>query len=356
MVARVLLFAATVACGCAVIDFATADDARAILKTRILLREGASLTADEITDLEAHLADNPMDLSARTRLLGYWGDLARYREPPSKTRVRSLLLWLIHNEPKSEVLSILPSTVREFDPHSDPEGFVEGKQAFLAHLEKEPNDLTLLQHTVDFLGLNNRSLVIELLERAQSVDSSNPNWTLKLGFTHYLDIHSGSGEPNIEAARSALGQYERAYELLDESRGRSSLQYATEAAIVANDLDKAGEYAYSMLEANRPGSHHGDNIHFGNITLGRIALAQGDTKGAASYLLLAGSTPGSPQLNWFGPDTKLAKKLLETGEHESVLQYFSLCAKFWKRGGDQLREWEIVVQGGGIPRSPDFGR
>ena len=350
MLRRILLLATVVACCFWLADFAIANDVRSLMK------EGASLTVDEIAALEAQLADDPLDMSARIRLLGYHADRTRYREPSSMTRIRSLVLWLIHNEPKSNVLVALPAPVRALDAYENPEAYVEGKRAFLAHLEKEPNDLTLLEHTVQFLSLQDRALAIELLERAQSLDSSNPRWALDLGFKHYLETRQVSGEPNVEAARKALAQYERAFELSPDGLSNSRLKYASQAAIVANDLDKAREFAYLMLGDNRPGSSREDGMHYGNITLGKIALAQGDVQGAASYLLLAASVPGSSRLNMTGPDTALAKDLLEEGETGSVLRYFDPCTKFWERGQDRLREWAIVVRGGGIPSSPYFGR
>ena len=105
-----------------------------------------------------------------------------------------------------------------------------------------------------------------------------------------------------------------------------------------------------MVNDDRRGSHHyGRNFHYGNIALGKIALAEGDVQVAASYLLLAGSTPGSSELRWESPDTELANELLEEGERESVLQYFDQCARFWEEGRDRLREWATLVRSGTIP-------
>ena len=68
--------------------------------------------------------------------------------------------------------------------------------------------------------------------------------------------------------------------------------------------------------------------------------------------MAAGATPGSPQLNSFGPNMTLAKELLEKGQSEVVLQYLALCKKFWKMDRGQLDEWSATIRGGGIP---DFG-
>ena len=349
MLRRILILTVAVGCSLGLADFATAEDVRSLLKA------GASLTTDEVAALEAQLQADPLDMSARTRLLGYYGDIPRYREPSSKARLRSLVLWLIHNEPKSAVFTWLAPPAWRLDAHRDPDGYVEGKQAFLAHLEKEPNDLTLLKYTADFVGLRDRSLAIELLERAQGIDNANPGWALKLGFKYYLESRGRSGV-NREVARKALGQFERAFELSEDDTVKGGMKWALDVALALEEFDKARQWASVMLEDDRPGWNYGNNIHHGNIALGKIALAEGDVQGAASHLLLAGATPGSPQLNSFGPDTALAKKLLEEGEKEAVLQYLDQCAKFWKTGQDRLSEWTVVVRAGEMPSSREFGR
>ena len=336
----------TVAVGCSLFgaDFATAEDVRSLLKA------GESLTSVEVAALEAQLEDDPLDMSARTRLLGYYGDRTRYREPSSRARLASLLLWLIHNDPKSEILGSRPMSMWGLDANRNPDAFVEAKQVFLAHLEEEPNDLTLLGYTTDLLAIQDRPLAVELLERAKSLDSANLRVAQKLALMYYFQGRGGLNEPNVEAARKAVAEYDRILELDGETSSKLYLKYASDAALLANDFEKAGEYAHLMLGEARPGSYsYGDQFHIGNIVLGKIALAQGDVQGAASYLLLAGSTPGSARLKYSGPDTDLAKQLLEKGEQQSVLRYLDQCKSFWERGQDKLREWTILVRAGQVP-------
>ena len=95
---------------------------------------------------------------------------------------------------------------------------------------------------------------------------------------------------------------------------------------------------------------HDNVIHDANSVLGLIALREGNTVSAKEHLLAAGKTPGSPHLDSFGPNMRLAKELLEHGEQETVLDYFRLCGNFWKR--EELDEWISEVEAG---RIPDFG-
>jgi hypothetical protein len=45
----------------------------------------------------------------------------------------------------------------------------------------------------------------------------------------------------------------------------------------------------------------------------------------------------------------LAKSLLEKKENEAVLQYFELCAKFWKMENGKLSQWKTAVQNNEMP-------
>ena len=66
-----------------------------------------------------------------------------------------------------------------------------------------------------------------------------------------------------------------------------------------------------------------------NVLLGRIALRQGNLKEAKQYLLKAGKSPGSPQLNSFGPQFTFARELLEKGEKSVVIECLDLIGNFW---------------------------
>lgn len=85
------------------------------------------------------------------------------------------------------------------------------------------------------------------------------------------------------------------------------------------------------------------------MVLGQIAMRNGDIEKAELYLLKSGDTPGSPQLNSFGPNMSLAKELLEAERTIVVLEYFKLCSKFWKNSRGRLEEWGYLAQNDKIP-------
>jgi len=131
-----------------------------------------------------------------------------------------------------------------------------------------------------------------------------------------------------------------------------ALPQMAKAALAAGALDKAAAYASELLGQRERDWNYGNAIHAGNMVLGLVALRNGSVGQAKHYLLEAGKTPGSPTLDSFGPNMALAKELLEKGEREVVLEYFSLCKAFWKMGGQRLEAWAATVRKGGVP---DFG-
>jgi outer membrane lipoprotein-sorting protein len=146
---------------------------------------------------------------------------------------------------------------------------------------------------------------------------------------------------------------------LEQDRGSATgiersfaLPGLAKAALDAGALEKAAAYANELLRLGPKDPNHGQGVHDGNMVLGLISLRRGDLDPAKTYLLESGKSTGSATLDSFGPNVKLAKELLEKGERDAVLQYFSLCRTFWKMGGEKLNEWSAAVRQGSMP---EFG-
>ncbi len=108
-------------------------------------------------------------------------------------------------------------------------------------------------------------------------------------------------------------------------------QKEANAAIASGDTKLAARLAQQMLKNNTDTRdwNYGNVIHQANQLLGLAALQEGRVTEAKQYLIAAAITPGSPQLNSFGPNMVLAQRLLERGEKNVVIQYLDLVARFW---------------------------
>lgn len=126
-----------------------------------------------------------------------------------------------------------------------------------------------------------------------------------------------------------------------------------------------------LTSAKKKDWNYGNVIHNANQILGMAALVDGDRKAAKKYLIEAGKSPGSPQLNKDGPRMILAQALLDRGEKAVVLQYLDLVAKFYvqpkhptygslaKEHRAQIAKWKadikagkkVTLPGSHVPRS-----
>jgi hypothetical protein len=185
----------------------------------------------------------------------------------------------------------------------------------------------------------------------KALDTSDPQ-QIQSAATNLRSIQAQQGIP--PASPQQLAALEEKTAGLNGKELFYQLSELAQRAVSAGEDDKAEAYAKQLLQMapDYPKNwNYGNAIFYGNFVLGRVAV-QRDVTQANEYLLAAGATPGSPQLNTFGPNMALAKELLEKGQSEVVLQYLALCKKFWKMDRGQLDEWSATIRSGGIP---DFG-
>lgn len=134
-----------------------------------------------------------------------------------------------------------------------------------------------------------------------------------------------------------------------------ALGEAAKEGFVLGKTEEARQYAEELLTLTpsfKDNWNYGNAVQDANLVLGRIAVQEGRIDDAKQFLIKAGQSPGSPQMDTFGPNMSLAKDLLEHGEKDVVLEYFELCRKFWEMEDGNLDQWSHEVEAGEIP---DFG-
>ena len=120
------------------------------------------------------------------------------------------------------------------------------------------------------------------------------------------------------------------------------------------DAKQFAERALALAPAFPADWNYGNAIHMGHTVLGLLALNAEDYTSAINELYESGKTPGSPQLNTFGPTMQLAKALLKLGHVEPVLSYLEQCRVFWEMGSIRIDLWERKIREGQVPNF--FGR
>ena len=133
------------------------------------------------------------------------------------------------------------------------------------------------------------------------------------------------------------------------------LKHVAKCAFDDGDFELARQLATETLElAQRfpEDWNYGNAVHDGNVVLGRLALLDGNSELAIEHLQKAGQTPGSPQLNSFGPNMTLARDLLQNGGWDPVYDYLEQCRVFWKLERGRIDRWQELVL---AKQVPDFG-
>ncbi len=129
------------------------------------------------------------------------------------------------------------------------------------------------------------------------------------------------------------------------------------AAYKGGEFDKAKELAnenLNLAKAYRCNWNYGNAIHESYSILGQISLNQGDLDGAIDDLRKAGESPGSPQLDTFGPDLDLADELLQRGKSDAVRSYLLEIKRFWKMNDGKIDGWVAEIDKGDKPRLNRF--
>jgi len=257
------------------------------------------------------------------------------------------ILWIIQHHPEAPVAGLHDA---DLDPVLDGHFYQDGATRWKRQVADHPTDPAILHNAAEYFLLNDSPIAEDLFKKGAALEPNNPDWPDALG--ELYNLQSNNGPDKSQQAAAALTQYERAFALTtNDTRKSYLLDDLATTAFDAGDTNKAETYAQQALKSAASGKkdwNTGNAIHHGNLILGRIALQAGDIEQAKHFLLEAGKTPGSPQLESFGPNMSLAKELLEKGQKDVVLEYFTLCAKFWQHQ-TELDTWATTVKQGGIP-------
>jgi hypothetical protein len=169
----------------------------------------------------------------------------------------------------------------------------------------------------------------------------------------------GGSFPSLSFQDISRHNYRLAMNNLKTAKTGEQRFYALDAAakesFVAGKIEESRSYAQELmmlLPKYKSDWNYGNAVQDANLVFGRIAVRDGNITAAKKYLIAAGKSPGSPQMDSFGPNMTLAKDLLQRGERDTVLEYFMLCRRFWKNDRGKLDEWKQEVMSG---HPPDFG-
>lgn len=290
---------------------------------------GSGKMADEqVPYFEGLLEQHPDDLFLHAILAE---DRTKDWDSQSAQRRLRHRLWLIQQCPELAKYHSLHG----IDPQMD----LELVKAWVEKLLANPNDSEALGAAANVFQFKDKALSIKLYERCHRLEPDNPGWLQELSRLQADD------------ARSAYELMEEALKGSSESERGSLLTKHVLNAFDAGEFTRAKEIAGELLGSVETEDWNAGNAHFkAHTVLGLLALENNNLKSAKHHLLESAKTEGSPQLNSFGPNMRLAQALLERGQQEVVLVFLESCREFWE--SSYPTEWTQSIKGGTIP---DFG-
>jgi tetratricopeptide (TPR) repeat protein len=329
-------------------------DASASIRVNELGLEGRKLTDEQARALEDAVQKKPDDVDSRIKLMAFYM-MGQYRRPELRKARQAHVLWLIENQPAHAALASAEAVLME-GPGQDGDTFYEARILWKKQVDAHPKDPAVLGNAAAYLLLSRSDEAEALLKRCIELEPDNRVWHEKLAQLLMLRVNHNRGDDHKRDAAQATRELERALELSrNDARSTSLLINLAKSSFEATEYEKARRAATELLdrvEKDQKTYDKGAALHHANLILGRLALVAGDVAAAKRYLLAAGATPGSPSLGSFGPNMMLAKELLERGETQAVLDYFALCAKFWRSDRGRLKAWTDAVKAG---IAPEFG-
>ncbi|MCH8149782.1 MAG: hypothetical protein IH987_17655 [Planctomycetes bacterium] len=305
-----------------------------------LVRKSRNLTETDVAAAEARLQAEPDNFELRALLVVYYF--------PFDAARRAHILWIIRERPHAEIAGSRYILLR---PPGKRGAYEQARTLWLRHLEDKPGDLVILRHAARFFLPLDRFEAMELLRKARRLDPQNSEWSAKLGRLYRQDSTAYGGNLGPEIAALALQTFDSALVLADGMNRRPILLNVAQLAVILKKPEKARSHATELLDLaveQTDGDDYGYFIHHGNHLLGLVALMDGQVDDAERFLLKAGRTPGSRKLGPLGPEMMLADELLKIGRKQVVIEYLTLCKKFWP--GNDLTNWIATIEDGGTPK------
>jgi hypothetical protein len=305
--------------------------------------EEGGLSDEDGAALERRVSIDEDDIDARVRLVGFY--FLRF-SPEDHRRRAAHVAWLAEHRPDIG-LDGYGYIVEE----QDPVGHEAARRAWVAAAARPDADVGILGNAAAFIGFDRPEQAEPLLRRAAAMEPDNGEWRKRIARVLTKRARwADEQDDRRRYARAAVDELEIALPLTHADWRALGLRIdLTEAAVLAEDWERVRDTAERVLVDNetcRRTYLYGNAIHWANIALGWAALAHDDLEAAAEHLVRAGKTPGSPQLNSFGPDRDLARALLDRGERTSVLTYLGDCARFWAENEALIEQWSAAIERG----------
>ncbi len=307
---------------------------------------GFELKQADANKLEQDLKRDPSNLSCRLKLLGYY--FRGHYSIKSKEKKRlQIVLWMIEEIPENNILGDPWALI---DKEDNPDGYQKCKKLWSKQLTKYKKNVSIITNAASFLRVDGQ-LAERLYKQAIILEPQNPDWSRNLAW----HLRRGAPKNSTRMKKAFVAMQDAVRKTKEPAFKRYYYDDLAEIAYDISEWSLAYKFAKkSVLYAKKFGTDWdtGNAIHNGNCVLGRLALSKGNIKTALIHLKNAGKTPGSPQLNSFGPNMRFAQEMLHAKQRDAVIKYLQDCKRFWSGESKVLSDCIDQIEWGKSPRLP----
>lgn len=308
---------------------------------------GKLLSPKESEQLESALKSNSSDIASRIKLLGY------YRGHPNSPRYVEHLAWFIDNQADEEEIVHFAAYV--YLRGTNESVYNQLKVHWLKHVEADQSNPAAIFNAADFFVLNKDfELAFTCVQKLESCSLSESDFFSMAALYEHLSNLSRKADGEItstELFQKAIVWCEKAARSDNEFWSAST--ELVRLLFEVNRFDQLKDLAAQVLRsADKRMVPAAWSIHQVNVTLGKVALAEGDLQSAVRHLAASVEIPRDPSLlSVSGPDMTLARALLEKGEKQAVLDFLAECDQFSlsNHAEDLLQEWKDAIAEGRKP-------
>ena len=298
---------------------------------------------EEAERVEKSLEKTPDDMRARMGLARFYSSIV-FSKPQLRARKYDNIRWLVEHCPEYPEL---------WTPEFSLDPAFDGN-LWRSAVEKHPTSAAVVFNAGKYFLMEDPVSAESYLKKACELDPDSSIYACSLG--NFYEIYAFRRTPDAipDALEKAMAEYERAY-ALNVSANAWLLPDIARLSWRTRRYDRLSE-AIAQMEAalkSAPKEWYAGNLFYWiHLSRGLLALREGNLKSAGEFLLKAADTPGSPQLNSFGPGMLLADFLLKRGEKQTVLDFLEKTKKFWLPRFQKADAWAKEIREG---RTPEFG-
>jgi tetratricopeptide (TPR) repeat protein len=314
---------------------------------------GPHLSKKQVEELEASIEANPNQPIERLKLIAFY---SRKRSDSKGKRLEiEHVSWFIKNKPdvESDIARLA------FSPGVDRiESYSTYKELWMQQVNKRSKSIQVLRNAANFFQIAEPDLAESLFLKVKSKAPNDFEVTGELAnFYRMRVLYEKDPIRAKHFSTQSLSEFEATVDLAtDDERRFYALTSLVEAAAEFGEYERANEVAKTLLDIApkyQDDWNYGNAIYHANYALALVAHSRNNIQQSIDYLVKASRTPGSPQLDSFGPRFELAQQLLNQGERNAVLEYLENCSKFWENG--MCVKWIEQLKQGQEPKLSRFG-